>query len=653
MPRRRFRKTRKRRGHRVKLDRIGWVKVVVLFLATIIIGRLFYLQIIKGGYYRQVAINNHGLIREIKPQRGEIYVYDMNENNSLHPIVTSKDFYDIYAVPSKIENPEEATDRIIKALHPVVKKFEKDEDTDKWVLKEKFREDEELELDKDETIENNEVKTGETNQETTDKQESKEPEEPTDEELFALAMEEKEILLTRLSKKNDPYEPVRKAVDEEIAKKILDLEIEGIDLASKPLRYYPDGEIFSQITGFWGYDKDERIGRYGIEEYFEDTLKGQKGHFAAEKDAFGGIIPIADLTKDKVKDGADIVLTLDYPIQFRACEELESAVNKYDAESGSILVMDPKTGALLSMCNYPSYNANEYGKVDDINLYLNRAVSYAYEPGSIFKPFTMAAALDSGALSPNDTYNDTGEIKIGPYTIRNSDRKSHGVQTMLEVLQKSLNTGVVHMVDKAGKEVFKEYVNRFGFGRPTEIELPGEIGGNISSLDKKGDIYAATASFGQGITVTPLQIINGFAAIANQGKLMKPYVVDQIVYADGTLEKTQPTEIRQVISADSAITLSAMLASVVEKGYGNKAGVEGYYLAGKTGTAQVPEEEKAGYSNKTIHSFAGFGPVDDPRFVILVKLDKPTAVAFSADSAAPVFKNIAQFIINYYGIEPN
>ena len=628
------------------IDRIAFVKWVVFVLCCVIAGRLFQLQIIQGGEYRNLAIKNHGLNREIYPKRGKIYVHDRNEKSALHPIATEKDYYDIYVVPSELENHEEVVEDVIKILHPIILEYRNDKE-DGWV---KINPD--IEVETEEVIENDEVEEDVESTSILLDNPLEEDDEPTDEELLQMALDEREVLLTRFSKTNDPYEPIRMAAEESLAAQIMALKVEGIGVYAKPLRYYPDGDIFSQITGFWGYNETERVGRYGIEEYFEEILKGEKGQYMAEKDASGGLIPTADLDKTEVKDGADVVLTLDYPIQFNACNELKNAVEKYDAEGGSVLVMDPRTGAILAMCNYPTYNANEYSKVEDINLFLNKSVSYTYEPGSVFKPFTMSAALDTGVLKPNDTYNDTGEIKIGQYTIRNSDKEAHGVQTMLEILQKSLNTGVVYMTEKAGKNVFKDYVHRFGFDQTTEIELPGEISGNISSLDKAGDIYAATASYGQGITVTPLQLVSAFSSIANHGRLMKPHVIDKIVYADGTLEETKPRQIRQVMSSESAITLSAMLASVVEKGYGSKAGVEGYYLAGKTGTAQVSAEDRAGYSSDTIHSFAGFGPVSEPRFTILVKLDKPTAVAFSSDSAAPVFKKIAQFIINYYGIKP-
>ncbi|MBI5221449.1 MAG: penicillin-binding protein 2 [Candidatus Magasanikbacteria bacterium] len=294
---------------------------------------------------------------------------------------------------------------------------------------------------------------------------------------------------------------------------------------------------------------------------------------------------------------------------------------------------------------------DSYNEVEDINYFNNPAIFYPYEPGSVFKPITMAAALDKEKVTPSATYEDTGEVKIGPYKIRNFDKKAHGIKTMTEVLELSLNTGAMFAAEQVGKEDFVKYVKNFGFGQLTGITLDTEVSGNISSLDKKGDIYYLNASFGQGITATPLQLATAFSALANGGKLIKPYIVSEIVKPDGTLVKTWPEVIRQVISPKTSNLISGMLVSVVEKGYDKKAKVPGYYLAGKTGTAQIAA--KGGYSGEVIHTFAGYGPVSNPRFVILLRLDKPQGVAFAADTLSPLFRQLANFLINYYQIPPD
>ncbi|MCK5460270.1 penicillin-binding protein 2, partial [Candidatus Parcubacteria bacterium] len=353
------------------------------------------------------------------------------------------------------------------------------------------------------------------------------------------------------------------------------------------------------------------------------------------------------------QDGADIVLTIDRAVQFKVCEELKKSIEQHSADSGSVIVINPSSGAVIAMCNVPFYDANFYNKAD-IDLFNNPIISSQYEPGSIFKAITMAAGLDSGVVNPDTVYNDEGCVKIGVETICNSDLKAHGRQTMSNVLEGSLNTGVIFVARKAGRDIFRKQVEDFGFGNPTGIELSSEAGGNISALNKKKEIYMATASFGQGVSVTSLQMVSAFAAIANNGKLMKPYLVKSIIGSDGSEKETKPVEVRQVISKKTAILLSAMLVSVVEKGHGKRAGVEGYYVAGKTGTAQVPKKFGKGYEeDQTIGLFAGFAPVDNPRFAMLVKIDNPKDVIWAESTAAPLFGRLAKFILDYYQVEPN
>jgi len=278
----------------------------------------------------------------------------------------------------------------------------------------------------------------------------------------------------------------------------------------------------------------------------------------------------------------------------------------------------------------------------------------AYEPGSVFKAITMAAALDLGKVTPQSTYVDTGAVKIGAFTIRNSDEKANGTQTMTQVLEKSLNTGAIHAGQLVGLQSFAKYVKNFGFGEKSGVELSGEAAGNLAALTKRGDIYLATASFGQGITVTPIQLLAAFGAIANGGKLMKPHVVSEIRYPDGKTEKIEPQVLRQVLRPETASTLSAMLVNVVENGHGKKAGVAGYYVAGKTGTAQIRSTTTSGYDpHKTIGTFAGFAPVENPRFAMVAVINVPKDVQFAESSAAPLFGDMMNFLLKYYDVQPN
>jgi len=316
------------------------------------------------------------------------------------------------------------------------------------------------------------------------------------------------------------------------------------------------------------------------------------------------------------------------------------------------VISDPKTGAIKAMASFPNYDPNEYNKVEDINEYLNPVTQNLYEPGSIFKPITMAAGLDTGKISPDTTYVDTGSVQIKGSVISNALNRSYGLSDMSKVLEKSINTGAVFVERTVGNEDFRKYVEAFGFNRPTGIDLTSEIGGNINNLKGNKEIDFATASFGQGIAVTPLELVAAIGAIANGGKLMKPYVVEKMVHSDGQEEKIEPQQTRQVISEQTANKLTAMLVNTVRNGY-DKVKIKGYFIAGKTGTAQVPLENEAGYSEETIHTFVGYAPAYNPKFLVLVKMDKPRGIGFASDSLGPVFANIARYLFNYYEIPPD
>ncbi len=463
-----------------------------------------------------------------------------------------------------------------------------------------------------------------------------------------------EVLWQRLSKDNDIYEPLKHRLTEEQKKEIEALNLAGIRFQEEIWRYYPEKNIISQVLGFVGYLKDELKGRYGVEGYWEKELAGERGSFIFERDASGRLIPMARRIKAEQKNGAAIVLTLDRSIQFTACSALATTVLKHGADNGTVIIMEPKTGAILAMCNYPDFDPNNYSEVKDMAVYNNLAIFEPYEPGSMIKGLTMAAALDAGKVTPATTYEDTGSVEISGYTIHNSDGKAHGIKNMTEVLEESLNTGAIFAARQIGQELFRKYFENFGFGQLTGIQLETEKSGSIKTLSHPNEIYMATASFGQGFTVTPLQIIKAFSAIANKGKLMSPYIIDEIHYPDGKVKKTEPKFIRQVITEQTAMTLSAMLASVVKYGHAKRAAVPGYYIAGKTGTAQVADPATGKYStDKAIHSFVGFAPVENPYFIMLIKLTHPKGVAFAESSAVPLFSEIAQFLLNYLHVPPS
>jgi len=432
------------------------------------------------------------------------------------------------------------------------------------------------------------------------------------------------------------------------------LTIFGISHTMFAYRFYPESELGSHTLGFVSLSQDEQRGRYGLEGFFDEELSGQFGSVKSERGADRNVIIVNDREYISPVDGDNLILTLDRSIQFAVCQKLNEIALRHGADGGTVIAVNPRTGAILAICSWPDYDPNNYKEVEDIKVYNNPAIFDEYEPGSVFKPITMAAGLDQEKITPQTTYNDEGQVMVKgwPKPIKNSDYDTHGGYgrvDMNNVLENSLNTGAIFAMQQIGPEVFSQYVKNFGFGEKTGIELETENSGNIRNLqsDNIQEVYAATASFGQGLTVTPLQMLMSYAAIANGGILMKPYIVKEIIHADGSKEITQSRQVRRVISEKAATLLSGMLANVVEGGHAIRAAVSGYYIGGKTGTAQVASGSVRGYGGQTIHTFVGIAPIDDPAFVMLVKLNDPKDVQFAASSAAPLFGELAGYLLDY------
>ncbi|MBI2050779.1 MAG: penicillin-binding protein 2 [Parcubacteria group bacterium] len=460
-----------------------------------------------------------------------------------------------------------------------------------------------------------------------------------------------ETLRYRLGKENDIYEPLLHKLTKEELAPFEQLGMPGLAWEPEEWRYYPEGGLVAHVTGFVGSASEEKTGQYGLERLFDAELAGKDGSISGATDSSGRLIQNAALERIEPEPGIDLVLTIDRTLQTYACQKLSERVAQVAASGGTAIIVDPASGAVLVMCSVPGFDPNNYNEVADISVYLNPAIAGTYEPGSIFKPFTMAAALNEEALTPQTTYTDEGFMVVGEHRLNNFDGQGRGLVDMVAVLEQSLNTGAVFAQQSIGSGTFREYVETFGFGRSTDIELPNEVSGNISSLKKRGDIWAATASFGQGITVTPLQIVMGYAALANGGTLMKPYIIAEKRRSDAVVSRTEPLAVDTVVSPRTSAIISGMLVSVVREGYDNHGGVPGYYIAGKTGTAQIAEG--GAYGRKTMHSFAGYGPVDAPRFAMLIKLDAPENGRFASGTAAPLFGDIAKFIMQYYEVPPD
>ncbi len=325
---------------------------------------------------------------------------------------------------------------------------------------------------------------------------------------------------------------------------------------------------------------------------------------------------------------------------------LEKAKENLYIESGEIVVIDPNLGKILALADFPNFNPNEYSEVTNFEIFKNSSIHKVFEPGSVFKPITMAAALDQGKITPQTTYTDEGQVQIGNYTIYNYDKRVWGERTMTEVLEKSINTGAIFAERQLGHNLFLEYLERFGFFEPTGIDLQGEIFSQNKEFKKGYEINFATASFGQGFEITSLQLVRAFSAIANGGKLINPHLIN-----DNSLVAKKDE--RQIISKNTSSQITMMLVSTVENGFAKKAKIPGYYVAGKTGTAQIPYENKRGYHpDKTIQSFIGFAPAFDPQFLILVKLYNPNTKT-AEYSAVPIFRELAKYIIDYWQISPD
>src|SRR3989344_2925129 len=467
-----------------------------------------------------------------------------------------------------------------------------------------------------------------------------------------LKIDEQEIL-KRFEDKSRKYAPLKRQITDKQQEDIKNLKLPGINFDYEEVRVYPEGNMLSHVLGYVGFKDERKEGLYGLERYFEKQLAGKNGEALQEAGAKGGWIFGATRDITMPVDGVNLILTIDKSIQFKVETVLKDAVLKHGADQGAVIVLNPKSGAVLAMAGFPDFNPNEYNKVPEPKIFLNQATVGAYEPGSVFKPITMAASINEGKITPDTVYEDKGFVDIDSYTIKNSDLKAHGKQTMTQVLEESLNTGAIFAKEQIGNDKFYEYLKRFGFGKSTGIEIL-EHKGNLDNLKADIKVNYHTASFGQGITVSPIQLIQAFTAIANGGKMMQPFMVQAKVLPSGKTEETQTRAVGEVISEKTANTVAAMMVSVVESGHGKRAGVKGYYIAGKTGTAQIPKQDGKGYEpDKTIGTFIGFGPVEDPQFLMLVRIDRPSDVKFAESTAAPAFGEIAQFILNYYNIPPS
>lgn len=657
--------------------RLRLVMVTVFLLLGAIIFRLYVLQIKNNDYYVAVAAGQQQIFSKLSPERGQIFFSSSmpgEQDGILFPLATNKNFALLYAVPKDIKEPQKMAEMLYNFFDkPLL------EAANKKTVKQR----EEERLQAIQVIQDNVNLSAE---EKTEKIAS-----IATDPVFSVDSKKNEIIekyLKRLDKPGDPYEPLVQKMStedlmrlyaaiysEENAEPIKDsdidilhnqlvnkndgdkvISIEGLGYSFMKYRYYPEGDVGAHLAGFVSYVDGEGTGKYGLEGFFDKELSGEFGFLKAERGVGKNMLIVNDQEQVKPTDGSNLVLTIDRNVEYAVCDQLKKGIEDYKATGGSVIVADPKTGAIIAMCSYPAFDPNDYKSVSDIKYFNNPIMFYQYEPGSVMKAITMAVGIDQGKVSPSSTFTDPGQMYIKGWNkaISNSDysqKGAHGVVDMNFILENSLNTGAIYVMRQVGPKIFVDYVKNFGFGEKSGIELESEVVGNISNIlqRKVPEIDYATASFGQGIAVTPLQMISSYMTIANKGLMMKPYLVKEIQSPDGVKTEIKPKVVRQVISESAADTILAMLTNVVEKGHAKKAAVSGYYIGGKTGTAQVASNGSYSKSDY-IHTFVGVAPIEDPRFVVLTKIDNPVGIEYAEGTAVPLAKSVFDHLLKYYQI---
>lgn len=588
--------------------RVKFLLVLFLSLLIVITGRLFQLQILQHNKFTALAEGQHWGTAYVSAARGRVFSSDG------FPLVENQMAYLVYGEPPNVEDVEAAAEKLGEVL---------------WE-------------------ENSKLQIAQINSKSISNDKSQ-----------MTKTEEVERLEQALSQ-DLQWVPLMHKVSPDTKERIEALGIEGIGFEEEPKRFYPEETLAAHLLGFVGSNEQGRDqGYYGLEGFYDGDLRGRPGKVVEEKDASGQPILVGGYKKIPAEDGRDLVLTLDRSVQFVAERKLAAAVEKYGAESGSVVVVEPQTGAILAMANFPTYDpSNPYDPLDEEVIaeeierteWTNPAVSETYEPGSVLKALTMSAAIDTKTVKPQTIMQDTGPITVSGYTIDNWDGKHHGEETMTEVLQHSNNCGAAWVAQQLGAETLRNYFLKFGLGKPLAIDLEDEDTGVVKELSEWRSVDLANAAFGQGVSVTPLQLVSIFSTIVNGGTMMRPYLVSEIREEEKIIE-IKPKELVRVLSAKSADIMIEMLTAAVEGGESKFYNLKTHRVAGKTGTAQIPIEGHYD-PTKTNCTFVGFLP-SHPNFVMLVLLRRPSASVYAAETAVPMWMEIARELTVYYGIEPD
>lgn len=468
--------------------------------------------------------------------------------------------------------------------------------------------------------------------------------------VLSPVLEEDTASISSLLSLDRYWVPLKKSADYETKEKIEALSISGVGFEEYYTRYYPEASTAAKLLGFVGKNEyGEDAGYFGLEGYYDRQLRGRGEGVVQLFDAFGKPILAKMNNLGRKTDGRSLILHVDRTVQFIVERELKKSIEKYGAKGGMASVMDPTTGAIIAMASFPTFDPRSYQEYTT-DLYKNPFITDTYEPGSTFKPLVMAAAVDAGRIKPETECSIcSGPVEIGGYQIKTWNNEYKSDETMTEVIIHSDNTGMVFVAQKLGLKEMLSYMEKYGIGELTGIDLQGEVTPGIRDPDSWYPIDLATAGFGQGISVTPIELLTAFSAIANEGKRMEPHIVSQIETSEGEVITIPPKVLSTPISAKSAKIVTEMMVKAVDKGEAKFAKPKGYRIAGKTGTAQIPI---AGHydPNQTIASFIGFAPADNAKFLMMVIIDRPTSSIYGAETAAPTFFTIAKLLLAYYNI---
>lgn len=591
----------------VEPGRIRFFTIATLLFALLLVGKLFSTSIVKHSFHVAQAEKQQNVERDILPRRGAVYLQDRSAN-SVTLAATSIERYGVSATPKHVKNKERYAEFFANLFK-----------LDKAKLLASFERDS-LYMD------------------------------PFGHGLTKEQVDEVQDGLNKLNQEIDPEQRTR-ILNFDAAQGGILYTLNGFFFVREYQRIYPEGQLAGQLLGFVD---DRGKGQYGFEGQYDQELRGFTGKVRLEKDSIGNLL--GESGSIKGEDGNTYELTIDRNIQYFIEQQLAEEVARAEAKGGTVIVMNPKTGEIQGMASYPSYDPNSFRIVakDQIGLFDNPAISKQWEPGSIFKPLVMAAAINEGIVEPETRETFGATVVVNGYTINTALRRAYGNQSMTEVLANSDNVAMVWLANKMGDEMVANYLSSMGIGKRTGVDLRNEIAGTFKPVATWSDVDRATTAFGQGVATTPLQVLNAYTPLASNGKMAKPHMVKAVVRPDGKREETSIEQGPEVISPEVAEQMKIMLTAVVQNGH-KRAAVNGYKIAGKTGTAQVPNPSGPGYLDAYVHSFVGFGPVDDPEFLVLTKIDEPNIAKvgqFAETTAVPVFQRIANFLLNYYQIPP-